>query len=129
VFVFLLFLLKNQVSLVAGAVAGIAGALVSSPADLLLTKQQSGGDGGGHGGGDVDGGSGDDEISTGTNTTINNPFEGVFAGVGVRCLFFAASISVQFLLYDYFRTLLGVSPSDLSEGMDVFADRLSFYKT
>lgn len=33
----------------------------------------------------------------------------------------------QFLLYDYFKSLLGVSPSDLSEGLDVFADRLSFY--
>ena len=29
--------------------------------------------------------------------------------------------------YDYFRVLLKVSPSDLTEGLDVFADRLSFY--
>ena len=55
-------------------------------------------------------------------------FDTVFAGVGVRCIFFAASISVQFLLYDYFRVLLKVSPSDLTEGLDVFADRLSFYQ-
>ena len=121
------------VSLVAGAAAGVAGAIVSSPADALLTKQSSGGSGGG--------GASKQSGSSATSAPSFQPFaEGatesddqgfdlstVFAGAGVRCIFFAASISVQFLLYDYFRVLLRVSPSDLTEGLDVFADRLSFY--
>jgi hypothetical protein len=89
------------VSLVAGALAGVAGAIVSSPADALLTKQAGGG-------------SDSDRSSSGSDGTDaagrGQLFEGVFAGVGVRCLFFAASISVQFLLYDYFRALLHVAP-------------------
>ena len=47
---------------------------------------------------------------------------------GVRCVFFASSIAVQFLLYDYLKILLGVAPADLQEGLDVFSDRMSFYK-
>ena len=68
------------VSLVAGALAGVAGAIVSSPADAMLTRQASG-----------SGGGADDE-SVGA-------FGDIFAGVGVRCLFFACSISVQASLH------------------------------
>jgi solute carrier family 25 phosphate transporter 3 len=107
-----------SVSLLAGALAGVAGAIVSSPADALLTKS-----GGGATAPPVaaigDGGGGADEKAKDAG--------GMFAGAGVRCLFFAASISVQFLLYDAFRAALHVSPQDLMEGLDVFADRLSFY--
>lgn len=96
------------ISLVAGAVAGISGAIVSAPADLLLTNE---------GAGAADDVQDQDEPES----------SAVFAGVGVRCVFFAASISVQFFLNDYFKALLGVAPADLTEGLDVFADRLSFY--
>lgn len=142
------------VSLVAGAAAGVAGAIVSSPADALVTRQSSSGwvdeslpyhssstsaspssfsskeqVGDNVVDGSTDNGCKDNRsdgnVSSAVHQKLDN--ESIFAGVGVRCIFFAASISVQFLLYDYFRVLLKVSPADLTEGLDVFADRLSFY--
>lgn len=109
------------VSLLAGALAGVAGAIVSSPADALLTKS-----GGGVEQPTVTASS---DASGAARVSISPAKEsgGSFAGAGVRCLFFAASISVQFLLYDAFRAALHVSPQDFMEGLDVFADRLSFY--
>lgn len=108
------------VSLLAGALAGVAGAIVSSPADALLTKS----------GGVEQPTAAASSNSDGTASVSVSPAKesgGIFAGAGVRCLFFAASISVQFLLYDAFRAALHVSPQDFMEGLDVFADRLSFY--
>ena len=81
----------------AGAIAGISGAIVSAPADLLLTNSQSVATVA------VTDPSGphivEPELSD-TEAPTNEPaegglLEGVFAGVGVRCVFFAASIAVQ----------------------------------
>ena len=86
--------LSLLVSLVAGAIAGISGAIVSAPADLLLTKSAGAGaadgDGAGAGGSALAGG----ELDT-SEASEGGMLDGVFAGVGVRCVFFAASIAVQ----------------------------------
>ena len=86
--------LSLLVSLVAGAIAGISGAIVSAPADLLLTKSA--------GASAADGDEACNSTSSGgeldtTEASEGGMLDGVFAGVGVRCVFFAASIAVQVL--------------------------------
>jgi hypothetical protein len=84
------------VSLVAGMAAGIAGAVVSNPADAILTrlKTQSAATGGA-------------EVSwqevvrdmQGEPGGLSN----LLRGLGLRALFFGSSIALQFLTYDYFK--------------------------
>ena len=63
---------------------GVAGAIVSSPADAAFTKQ---------------GNTGGDEPSEGSEgeggAESDDPMANALAGVGVRCIFFASSIAVQ----------------------------------
>lgn len=111
------------VSAVAGAVAGIAGAIVSHPADLILTLTSSSAGEGGEGSADAAGGT--------TNTTDWLPIvqdlisrEGgvanLFVGLPTRALFFALVIGLQFWLYDYVKNLLQVGSDDLTLVLDVF---------
>lgn len=51
----------------------------------------------------------------------------LFAGVKERMLLFSVIITVQLVLFDFARSLLKVTPDDLSLSIDVFADRLTFY--
>lgn len=45
--------------------------------------------------------------------------QGLFVGLGTRCLWSGSIISGQFLLYDVFRNLLHVTSEDLAQYMDV----------
>lgn len=51
----------------------------------------------------------------------------LFAGVNERMLLFSIIITVQLVLFDFSRSLLNVTPEDLSLSIDLFSDRLSFY--
>ncbi|KAG5189795.1 mitochondrial carrier domain-containing protein [Tribonema minus] len=112
------FLSSLALSLVSGMAAGVAGAIVSNPADVLLTR---------------------------LNTACRDParttwqaelkvllaeeggFKKLGDGLGLRAVFFGSAIALQFFLYDYFKAILKVAPDDLGQVLDVFADRLSFY--
>ncbi|KAL1528484.1 hypothetical protein AB1Y20_009827 [Prymnesium parvum] len=103
-------------SLLSGCVAGIAAAAVSNPADALLTQSQS-----------TDKDSPASPIDALLQILREDP-SALFSGLIPRCVFFGALIAGQFLLYDFFKQLFGVSTNDITMVLDVFADRLSFYE-
>lgn len=66
----------------------------------------------------------------GSNSLVGNVLDALprlFAGVKERMLLFSVIITVQLVLFDFARSLLKVTPDDLSLSIDVFADRLTFY--
>jgi hypothetical protein len=106
------------ISAVAGAFAGIAGALVSHPADLILTytsaaKKKTTGEGA-------------EEKAADWRDVVKELLsrEGgaanLFIGLTPRLIFFFLVIGLQFFLYDYVKTLLNVGSDDLSLVLDVF---------
>eukprot|EP00434_Breviolum_minutum_P025550 symbB.v1.2.022576.t1/scaffold1978.1/size96278/5 len=85
------------ISALAGAVAGLASAVVSNPADVVITQISSGGEDKGR-------------ASLGSLD--------LWKGLGARCVYFAAAICAQFLIYDSVKELLGVSAGDLRLVLD-----------
>lgn len=93
------------VSLVSGAIAGVASAVVSQPADTLLSRMNA-------------------ESRPSLPEAAAAIWQesgpgGFFVGLGSRCLWSGSIISGQFLLYDVFRQLLHVTQDDLETYMDV----------
>ena len=129
------------VALVAGAAAGVAGAIVTNPADTLLTlsaqtpqaaqqpaaaKARRGQRATGSSVAAVEAaGAPPSLLDTAVKIAREDPAS-LFRGLLPRCLFFGALIAGQFLLYDYFKGAFRVSNNDLLLVLDVFADRLSF---
>jgi len=132
------------ISAFAGAIAGIAGAIVSHPADLILTKtsarrrssaravpKQPNAE-------DIEGGSNENEIDMDDASLATNEESGdwrdvvkdliskeggianLFVGLGARSIFFFLVIGLQFFLYDYVKNLFQVGSDDLNLVLDVF---------
>jgi len=78
------------VSVVGGVVAGVAGAIVSHPADTILSRVNMKGAG-----------------SLG-NVIRDLGFKGVWLGVGPRCLMVSALSAGMFLIYDSVKVLCGL---------------------
>lgn len=105
------------ISAAAGAVAGIAGAVVSHPADLILTKTNS-----------VRKKKGDPEGQAKPDwreivrdlIMQEGGFGNLFVGLSARATFFFLVIGLQFFLYDYVKNLFQVGQDDLSLVLDVF---------
>jgi hypothetical protein len=101
------------VSAASGAVAGIAGAIVSHPADLILTKTSS-----------------TSRLSTEKEVNwrdvvkdlISQPggLANLYVGFPARATFFFLVIGLQFFLYDYVKTVFEVGSDDLNLVLDVF---------
>ena len=114
------------VTVFCGALAGAAGALLSTPADAVVTELATGK----HGSdwtkalAAITGAEGEAEAAGPGLAAVPR----LFAGAAQRCLLFAVIITVQLLLFDFCRDKLQVSPENLSLSLDVFADRLSFYE-
>lgn len=95
------------VTLISGALSGALSSVVSQPADSVLTyvaKNKRG----------------DDDESLGILSIVSMMIEregagSLFRGLGSRCIWASAIISGQFLLYDIFRTALGINSDDLSQ--------------
>lgn len=110
------------VSAVAGAVAGIAGAIISHPADLILTLQSSSAKSEGS---DKDGEE-EETKSTDWRPLVKELLEkdggvaNLFVGLPARALFFFLVIGLQFFLYDFVKGLFNVSSDDLTLVLDVF---------
>ena len=108
------------ISAISGAVAGLAGATVSHPADLILTytsatkKKNSGAEGE------------DDEKAPDWKGVVKELLsrEGgpvnLYIGLQPRLTFFFLVVGLQFFLYDYVKNLLNVGSDDLSLVLDVF---------
>jgi solute carrier family 25 phosphate transporter 3 len=103
------------ISAFSGALAGIAGAIVSHPADLILTKtsasekKQS-----------EDGGGADWRDVVKDLLSKEGGFANLYVGLQPRLVFFFLVIGLQFFLYDYVKVLLQVGSDDLSLVLDVF---------
>jgi hypothetical protein len=104
------------VSAASGAVAGITGAFISHPADLILTKTSS-----------------RNKSKENTANTevdwrdvvkelISQPggVANLFVGLPARSTFFFLVIGLQFFLYDYVKNVFQVGSDDLSLVLDVF---------
>ena len=87
-----------EVSALAGAIAGLASAVVSNPADVIITQISSGQD-----------------PQRASLASLD-----LWKGLGARSVYFAAAICAQFLIYDTVKELLGVSTGDLRLVLDVF---------
>jgi len=94
------------VSATAGSLAGIAGAIVSHPADLILTKTSA-------------------RSEADWRDVVKELVEeggpaALFVGLGARSTFFFLVIGLQFFLYDYVKSVFQVGLDDLSLVLDVF---------
>lgn len=95
------------ISAFAGALAGIAGAFVSHPADLILTLKTK-------------------EKEKDWKDILKEKLEteggvrNLYAGFPARSLFFFLVIGLQFFLYDYVKNILEVGSDDLTLVLDVF---------
>ena len=110
------------VSAVSGAVAGLAGAFVSHPADLILTltsskKKKKGNE--------VDGAD-DDPVDVDLISVFKDLLSkdggivNLYTGFPARSTFFFLVIGLQFFLYDYAKNVFHVGSDDLTLILDVF---------
>jgi len=95
-----------------GAIAGIAGALVSHPADLILTLTSASSR--------EEGETKDWRVIVKELLAADGGITNLFAGFPARAVFFFLVIGLQFFLYDYIKTLLDVGTDDLTLVLDVF---------
>ena len=106
----------------------VAGAIVSHPADLILTKTSATK-------ADVEDGEEDFHSADTTASLLHGPawigvikdliaqdggISNLFVGLGSRSIFFFLVIGLQFFLYDYVKGLFQVSSDDLTLVLDVF---------
>jgi solute carrier family 25 (mitochondrial phosphate transporter), member 3 len=103
------------VSLVAGGWSGVISSAFSQPADSVLTYVSK--EGSVNIGGKMN-------LLDGVQQMIaNDGPSSLFRGLGSRCVWAGCIIAGQFLLYDIFRTVFGVSADDLSQVFQVHLTR------
>lgn len=116
------------ISAAAGAVAGIAGAFVSHPADLILTKTSASKRAASQASeSDIEQAT-EEETDSGPAwikvvkdlISQDGGIANLFVGLGSRSIFFFLVIGLQFFLYDYVKNLFQVGSDDLSLVLDVF---------
>jgi len=103
------------VSACSGAIAGLAGAFVSHPADLILTLTSGSSK-------EKEGDSNTSDWKPIVKDLLNKPggIANLFAGLPARAAFFFLVIGFQFFLYDYAKTVFQVGSDDLTLVLDVF---------
>jgi solute carrier family 25 phosphate transporter 3 len=92
---------KLSVSLASGLVAGVAAAVVSQPADTILSKVNQ------------------EKTDQGMIRAIAGickrlGFKGLYLGMGARAIMVSTLTAGQFFIYDYCKILMGVSPQQLA---------------
>ena len=108
------------VSAISGAIAGLAGAFVSHPADLILTltsaAKKQGPDS------DTESRQNDGDWKIILQDLISKPgsVANLFVGLPARSAFFFMVIGLQFFLYDYLKSVFRVGSDDLTLVLDVF---------
>jgi hypothetical protein len=98
------------ISAFSGAIAGVAGAFISHPADLILTLTSTY-----KSGEEVDWRDVVRELLSREGGIAN-----LFIGLPARSIFFFLVIGLQFFLYDYLKVVFQVGSDDLSLVLDVF---------
>jgi hypothetical protein len=118
------------ISAISGAFAGLAGAIVSHPADLILTKLSASKPAATNKA-DENGITKDEHESASTADadwkeiikdllSKEGGVANLYVGLTPRLVFFFLVIGLQFFLYDYVKNLLEVGSDDLSLVLDVF---------
>jgi solute carrier family 25 phosphate transporter 3 len=89
---------KGGISLASGLTAGVAAAVLSQPADTLLSQ--------------INKGHGPQGSMVFRLTTLAKQagFRGLFVGLGPRCIMTAGLVAGQFLLYDQIKHAMGAPP-------------------
>ena len=108
------------VTLVAGGLSGVLSSVVSQPADSVLTYIAATNSNSNSNNSDSNS---SDSMSSNSNSLLssvstmveNEGVSSLFRGLGGRCIWAAAIISGQFVLYDVFRSALGINTEDLSQ--------------
>lgn len=122
------------ISAASGAFAGIAAAVVSHPADLILTYTAASKKKKPEADAEADEGTKDKDSSTETKeetspewlivvkelTSREGGLANLYIGLPARSVFFFLVIGLQFFLYDYVKGLFEVGSDDLSLVLDVF---------
>jgi len=90
------------VSLGGGIIAGVAAAVISQPADTVLSKINKEK-------------SNESFLPLVIKIMRRLGLSGLFLGVGARCIMVGTITAGQFFIYDYFKLLMGVAPAQLAE--------------
>ncbi|KAL7581793.1 hypothetical protein ACA910_022322 [Epithemia clementina (nom. ined.)] len=106
------------VSAASGAIAGVAGAVISHPADLIITKVSA--QSGKQSKEADESAKGDWRSAVKDMISQEGGIANLFVGLPARASFFFLVIGLQFFLYDYVKGIFQVSSDDLSLVLDVF---------
>ena len=104
--------LSLLVSLLAGTLGGFAAAIVSNPADVVITTVKKAKSDMGPGG-------------AATLVVEQGGPAALFTGLPIRLFFYSLVVSLQFLVYDSVRFALGIGTDDLKLYLDVLGGALS----
>ena len=114
-------------SLLSGAIAGVASALVSQPADVVLSRVAQGA-GSSQQVGNLPGSINQAALIRNAAVDISSEFglSGFFLGLPSRMLWSGAIIAGQFFLYDLFKQFLHLTAADLNLFYDAFGATAAF---
>ena len=115
------------VSLLSGAIAGVASAIISQPADVVLSKVAQG-EGSSNFVGKLPGTVNQLALLQRTAQSITREYglAGLYLGLPSRCLWSGAIIAGQFFLYDLFKQALHLTANDLTTFYDAFGASAAF---
>jgi len=99
------------VSLLSGSLAGVVSAVTSQPGDYLFAKSSQ----------DAKATLGSAWATYWSNAVNKGLWADILTGLPPRLVFSGALIALQFVIYDYLRVQLHVSPNELMEFLDVMA--------
>ena len=104
--------LSLLISLLAGTLGGISAAVVSNPADIVITTVKKA----------------KSNLGPGAAASLVVEKGGpaaLFTGLPIRLFFYSLVVSLQFLVYDSVRFALGIGTDDLKLYLDVLGGALS----
>jgi len=112
------------VSLLSGAIAGALSAVISQPADVILSRVAQGAKEGGA----LPGGVNQFALIVEEARSVMRKFgpSGFYLGLASRCVWSCAIIAGQFCLYDVFKSALHVTAADLTLYYDALAATSAF---
>ena len=103
--------LSLGISLVGGVLAGICAAIVSNPADAVISELKKA--------------KSDQTPQEALQTLLDRAgYSALFKGLSIRMVFYSLTAAFQFLIYDGVRFALGIGPDDLRLYLDVLGEAI-----
>eukprot|EP00532_Pseudo-nitzschia_australis_P007217 CAMPEP_0168167636 /NCGR_PEP_ID=MMETSP0139_2-20121125/2646_1 /TAXON_ID=44445 /ORGANISM="Pseudo-nitzschia australis, Strain 10249 10 AB" /LENGTH=771 /DNA_ID=CAMNT_0008084873 /DNA_START=516 /DNA_END=2831 /DNA_ORIENTATION=- len=104
--------LSLGISLMGGVLAGIAGAIVSNPADAVISELKKA--------------KSDQSPQEALQALLDRAgTQALFKGLSIRMVLYSLTAAFQFMIYDGIRFALGVGPDDLRLYLDVLGEALT----